>query len=127
MRYTQLSAFHNIAISGGFSRAAEALNQSHPSISNQVRRLEEAHDTLLFQRDIRQMTLTKAGEGLLRLARGFFETEYAIANYLDRKPATPKAHLRIVADSAVHITDTIGCFRLAHPDITVSLRSGKTC
>ena len=29
MRYTQLRAFHNVALHGGFSRAAAALNHPH--------------------------------------------------------------------------------------------------
>ena len=100
MRYTQLRAFHNVALAGGFSRAAKALNQTQPSISDQVRRLEEAHDTLLIQRDTRHVSLTEAGEGLFRLTRRFFELEDEIADYLDHNRAVPSGQLRIVADSA---------------------------
>lgn len=126
MRYTQLRAFHHVALSGGFSRAAEALNQSQPSISDQVRKLEEAHDTLLFNRDKRQVRLTEAGQGLLRLTRRFFETEDEISDYLDRNRSAPRGQLRIVADSAAHITPAIGRFRTAHPSVTVSLWTGNT-
>lgn len=126
MRYTQLRAFHHVAITGGFSRAAAALNQSQPSISDQVRRLEEAHDTLLFHRDTRHVTLTEAGEGLFRLTRRFFEIEDEIAGFLDTNRAAPSGALRIVADSAVHITPAIGRFRVAHPGVTVSLWTGNT-
>ena len=126
MRYTQLRAFHHVALAGGFSRAAKALNQSQPSISDQVRRLEEAHDTLLFQRDTRHVRLTEAGEGLFRLTRRFFEVEEEIADYLDRNRAAPSGQLRIVADSAVHITPAVGRFRVAYPGVTVSLWTGNT-
>ena len=126
MRYTQLRAFHHVALAGGFSRAAAALNQSQPSISEQVRRLEEAHDTLLFQRDTRHVRLTKAGEGLFSLTRRFFETEDEIADYLDRNRAAPSGQLRIVADSAVHIMPSIGRFRVSHPAIVVSLSTCNT-
>ena len=126
MRYTQLRAFHNVALAGGFSRAAKALNQTQPSISDQVRRLEEAHDTLLIQRDTRHVSLTEAGEGLFRLTRRFFELEDEIADYLDHNRAVPSGQLRIVADSAVHITPAIGRFRVAHPNVTISLWTGNT-
>ncbi len=126
MRYTQLRAFHHVALAGGFSRAAAALNQSQPSISDQVRRLEEAHDTLLFHRDTRQVHLTEAGEGLFRLTRRFFEVEEEIADHLDRSRAAPTGQLRIVADSAVHITPAVGRFRVAYPGVTVSLWTGNT-
>lgn len=126
MRYTQLRAFHHVALAGGFSRAAEALNQSQPSISDQVRKLEEAHDTLLFYRDTRQVRLTETGQGLLRLTQRFFETEEEIAEYLDRHRAVPSGQLRIVADSAAHVTPAIGRFRVAHPGVKVSLWTGNT-
>jgi DNA-binding transcriptional LysR family regulator len=41
MRYVQLRAFHHVALSGGFSKAAHALHLTQPAISDQVRRLEE--------------------------------------------------------------------------------------
>ena len=126
MTYTQLRAFHHVALTGGFSRAAAALNQSQPSISDQVRKLEEAHDTLLFHRDTRQVRLTEAGQGLLRLTQRFFETEEEIAEYLDRNRAVPIGQLRIVADSAAHVTPAIGRFRVAHPGVNVSLWTGNT-
>ena len=50
MRYVQLRAFHNVAIHGGFSRAAEALFLKQPAISDQVGKLEEQYDVLLFNR-----------------------------------------------------------------------------
>lgn len=126
MRYTQLRAFHHVALTGGFSRAAAALNQTQPTISDQVRRLEEAHDVLLFHRDTRHVRLTEAGQGLLRLTRRFFEAEDEIAAYLDRARAAPSGELRIVADSAVHVTPAIGRFRVAHPQVSITLRTGNT-
>ncbi|MCB0058219.1 MAG: LysR family transcriptional regulator, partial [Caldilineaceae bacterium] len=50
MRYVQLRAFHHVAICGGFSRAAEHLLLTQPAISDQVRKLEEEYDILLFNR-----------------------------------------------------------------------------
>ena len=44
MRHVQLRAFHHVAIRGGFSRAAEALNVTQPAISDQIRKLEEEFD-----------------------------------------------------------------------------------
>ena len=126
MRYTQLRAFHHVALEGGFSRAAQALHQTQPSISDQVRRLEEAHDVLLFHREARQVRLTDAGEGLLRLTRPFFEAEERIAAYLEGSRAAIRGRLRIVADSAAHVTEAIGRFRGAHPEVAVTLQTGNS-
>ena len=126
MRYAQLRAFHAVALHGGFSRAAQALNQTQPSISDQVRRLEEAHDVLLFHRDTRQVRLSDTGSGLYRLTKRFFETETEIAAYLDESRAAITGQLRIVADSAIHVTAAIGRFRVAHPEVSLSLWTGNT-
>ena len=126
MRYSQLRAFHHVALHGGFSRAAEALNQTQPALSDQVRKLEQAHDTLLFHRDHKQVRLTKSGEGLFRLTKQFFEMESGIAEYLSQSRASVQGTLRIVADSALHITDALSRFQADHPGVFVTLQTGNT-
>ncbi|MEM0949370.1 MAG: LysR substrate-binding domain-containing protein [Pseudomonadota bacterium] len=126
MRYTQLRAFHHVALEGGFSRAAEALNQTQPSLSDQVRRLEQTYDTLLFHREGRQVRLTTSGEALLRLTRNFFEAEDRIAEHLDLERATLAGTLRIIADSATHITGPVGAFRARHPEVFIRITTGNT-
>ncbi|MEM6634672.1 MAG: LysR substrate-binding domain-containing protein [Pseudomonadota bacterium] len=126
MRHAQLRAFHGVALHGGFSRAAAALNQTQPSLSDQVRRLEQAHDTLLFHRSGRQVRLTAEGEALFLLTRQYFELEDAISARLSRSGAAVEGTVRIVADSAAHITDHISRFRARYPRIQVALQSGNT-
>src|SRR3546814_2237777 len=43
------------SICGGFSRAAEALCLTQPAISDQVRKLEEEYDVILFNRHKKQV------------------------------------------------------------------------
>ncbi|MEP2532180.1 LysR substrate-binding domain-containing protein [Shimia sp.] len=126
MRYSQIKAFHHVALHGGFSRAAEALNQSQPSLSEQVRNLEQAHDVLLFRRDHRQVRLTEAGEQLFLLTRQYFEDEERIGDFLSRSKSHIDGTLRIVADSAIHITQALQKFRRANPHAVVSIQSGNT-
>ena len=64
MWHAQLKAFHAVATTGGFSRAAGKLNLSQPAISDHVRKLEEAHGVQLFFRDSRSVELTKFGREL---------------------------------------------------------------
>lgn len=126
MRYTQLRAFHHVALQGGFSRAAAALNQTQPALSDQVRRLEQTHDVLLFRRDGRQVHLTQAGEALFLLTRQFFEVEENIADYLSQSRSRIDGTLRIVADSALHITDAVGRFRQANSAAFVTIQTANT-
>lgn len=126
MRHGQLRAFHYVALCGGFSRAAEALNMTQPSVSDQVKRLEQAYDVLLFRREARQVRMTEGGEALFRLTREFFEVEERIGALLDQSRAALSGQLRIVADSALHITSAVGRFRRVHPRIFVSIHTGNT-
>lgn len=126
MRYAQIRAFHHVALHGGFSRAAAALHVSQPSISEQVRQLEQAHDVLLFQRAGRQVRLTPAGEDLFLLTKRFFEAEEQIERQLTASRAAVTGTLRIVADSALHVTEALGRFRAQYPDVFIQLRSGNS-
>ena len=126
MRYSQLRAFHHVALLGGFSRAAGALRITQPAVSEQVRKLEQDHDVLLFHRDRRKVRMTDAGEDLFRMTRQFFETERQIEDYLSESRAAIEGELRIVADAAHHITDLLSRFRARHPGVTVTLSAGNT-
>ncbi len=126
MRHSQLKAFHNVALHGGFSTAAEALFLTQPAVSEQVRKLEQDHDLLLFQRERRRVSLTPEGEKLFRFTKQYFEIESQIEDYLSESKASIDGELRIIADSAHHLTDYLGPFRAMYPNITIMVRSGNT-
>ena len=126
MRYVQLRAFHYVAICGGFSRAAEELLLTQPAISDQVRKLEEEYDVLLFNRMRKQVTLTSAGEDLLKITHRLFDSEQQASDLLSESRALQSGHLRIVADSAHHILQILAAFRKMHPRVSISIRSGNT-
>ena len=126
MGYSQLKAFHHVALLGGFSRAAEALFLTQPAISEQVRKLEQNHDVLLFHRDRKRVRLTQSGEALFLLTKQFFEIEQQIDEYMSQTSAAVDGELRIIADSAHHVTEILGRFRKRYPNVTVSLRAGNT-
>ena len=90
MRYVQLRAFHYVAICGGFSRAAEAMFLTQPAVSDQVRKLEEEYDVLLFNRHKKQVTLTETGQRLLEITRRMFDIEQqALSSLIDEQPLEP--------------------------------------
>ena len=115
MRHSQLKAFHHVALLGGFSRAAEALHLTQPAISEQVRKLEQQHDVLLFSRDRKRVQLTQAGEHLFLLTKQYFEVEQQIQDYMSETSAAIDGTLRIIADSVHHVTDIRGPFAAAIP------------
>ncbi|MBC7142880.1 MAG: LysR family transcriptional regulator [Rhodobacteraceae bacterium] len=126
MRYVQLRAFHYVAISGGFSRAAEALHLTQPAISDQVRKLEEEYDLLLFNRHKKQVSLTPQGERLLEITRRLFDSEQQALDLLSESRALRAGTLRIVADSAHHLLHILARFRDRHPGVKITVRAGNT-
>ena len=126
MRYVQLRAFHNVAIHGGFSRAAEALHLTQPAISDQVRKLEEDYDVILFNRRKKQVTLTEAGQRLLEITRRLFEIEGQAHEMLAESRALRSGALRMIADSVHHAVPVLGRFRARYPGIELSIRTGNS-
>lgn len=126
MRYVQLRAFHFVAICGGFSRAAEELFLTQPAISDQVRKLEEEYDILLFNRHKKQVTLTPAGDRLLEITRRLFDNEEQARELLSESRATRAGTLRIVADSAQHVLKILAAFRQKYPGVSVIISGGNT-
>src|SRR3546814_1255220 len=126
MRYVQLRAFHYVAITGGFSRAAEALCLTQPAISDQVRKLEEEYDVILFNRHKKQVSLTNAGQHLLEITRRLLDVENQALYLLTESRALSSESLRVVADSAPHMIDIIARFLERYPSIAIALSSGHS-
>ena len=126
MRYVQLRAFHYVAIHGGFSRAAEHLHLTQPALSDQVRKLEEEYDVILFNRRKKQVTLTAAGRRLLDVTHRFFEVETQALELLSESRALSAGTLRIVADSAMHLLHVLRPFRAKYPKVRLSLCDGNS-
>jgi aminoethylphosphonate catabolism LysR family transcriptional regulator len=126
LRYVQLRAFHYVAISGGFSRAAEALCLTQPAISDQVRKLEEEYDVILFNRHKKQVTLTKSGQQLLEITRRLFDVEKQALELLSESRALRAESLRVVADSAHHMLHILGRFRERYPGVGMVVSSGNS-
>ncbi len=126
MRYAQLRAFHYVAIHGGFSRAAEALLLSQPAISDQVRKLEEEYDILLFDRSKRQVSTTSKGKELLSITRKMFDQEQQAREFLSESSTLSSGTLRLFVDSAYHVTDLLSSFRHRYPRIAISMRVGNS-
>jgi len=126
MRQSQLKAFHHVALHGGFSRAAAALFLTQPAISEQVRKLEQDHDVLLFHRDRKRVRLTPEGEQLFILTKQYFDVEQQIGAFMSESRAAVDGTLRIVADSAHHVTGILSRFRARYPKVYVELRTGNS-
>ncbi len=126
VKYVQLRAFHNVALHGGFSRAAAAMGLTQPAVSDQVLGLEQAYDVLLFDRQKKQISLTRKGQQLLEITRPMFEIEARALEFLSESRALTSGTLRVIADSAYHVTGVLSRFRAKYPGVHITLRSGNS-
>ena len=108
-----------------FTRAAELLHISQPSLSKQIRLLERDLGYPLFRRDRRTVTLTEAGEALLPRARDLVDSwDEALADVTQRARAAA-AMLRVgfqtsVAGALYQLAVTQ--FTKDHPESSVELK-----
>src|SRR3979490_2843119 len=75
MEFELLRSFVAVAECGGFHRAAERLNLTQSTVSQQIKRLELETKRPLFRRTTRTVALTDDGEMLLGDARRLLQLE----------------------------------------------------
>jgi len=95
MELRHLQYFLALAEEQNFGRAARRLQIAQPSLSQQIRRLEDELETELFDRTSRPVQLTAAGELLLGDARSLVRDMEATAREVRRAGRGEVGRLRI--------------------------------
>src|SRR5512134_2525283 len=97
MRLTQLRSFHAVARAGGFTGGAKLLHISQPTVTTQVRFLEQTYGIELFYRRGHKVTLTPLGEQLYAMAQQIFALENETVHMLEDSGQLKSGHLRVGA------------------------------
>ena len=126
MRLTQLRSFHAVARAGGFTGAARLLHISQPTVTTQVRFLEEAYGIELFYRRARTVKLTPLGEQLYEIAQRIFALETETVHLLKDSGELKSGHLRVGAVGPFHVTEMLARFNRRFPGLQVSVRIGNS-
>jgi aminoethylphosphonate catabolism LysR family transcriptional regulator len=126
MNHSQLRAFHAVASEGSFTKAAEALHVTQPTLSGQVKGLEEFYGVRLFDRRGRRVVPTALGQELLVLTRRLFSLEAETEHLLSAAQGLRKGHLRVGADAPYHVTAALSAFTQRYPGIRISLTVGNS-
>ncbi|MBU7572078.1 MAG: LysR family transcriptional regulator [Hydrogenophaga sp.] len=126
MRLTQLRSFYAVARMGSFTKAAEHLHVSQPTITTQVRFLEESYKVELFHRSGRRVQLTQLGEQLMQLAQNIFSLEGDAVSLLRDAGELRTGQLRVAAVGPYHVTRMLADFSQHYPDIKVSVSTGNS-
>ncbi len=103
MNLTHVLAFHRVAVAGSFTLAARLSGVSQPTLSAQVRQLEQSAGVLLFERVGRRIELTAHGEELFSATVRMSTALEDVGDVLRSQQARQHGHLRISADSAIHV------------------------
>jgi aminoethylphosphonate catabolism LysR family transcriptional regulator len=126
MNHAQLRAFHAVALHGSFTRAAEAVRLTQPTLSGQVKALEDHYGVRLFDRRGRNVELTGLGAALLGVARQIFGLEGDAEQLLAAARGLTGGQLRIGADAPYHVVSHVAAFSRRHPNIRMTLTFGNS-
>ena len=119
-----LRLFVAIAEERNLTRGAARAHLAPSSASHRLRRLEEALNTSLFERQTRGVALTRAGEALLRNARQVLASIEQMHANLSPFATGIRGHVSLWANThATHtfLPDDLAGFLKRHPQVSVSL------
>jgi DNA-binding transcriptional LysR family regulator len=129
MDLRRLEIFAKVAELGSFSRAAEALFLTQPTISEHVRALEDEVGVQLLDRLGRGATPTRAGQLLLGYARRMLALSREAHQALEQFQGRISGEL-VVGGSTIPgeyvLPGLIGRFKAKYPDISIVLLIGST-
>lgn len=124
MESRQLGYFLEVARHLSFSRAAESLNVTQPTLSKMVKNLEEELDVLLFDRTTKHMKLTDAGEIVFEEAQEIMRLMDNLSSKLSDMLKIKKGHIKIGLPpviGALFFPKLIKDFRKYYPNIDLQL------
>jgi DNA-binding transcriptional LysR family regulator len=129
MHLNQLWVFYHVAKHKSFSQAAEALFLSQPSVSNQVKLLEDAYGLKLFERFGRSIKLTSTGEILFSYAERVFNLTKEADSVIEEIKGMKSGSIKISAShtlGAYYVPEIIDLFRKKHPRVEIQMDVGYT-
>ncbi|MFJ4870239.1 LysR substrate-binding domain-containing protein [Streptomyces sp. NPDC088757] len=122
---TQLRTFLAVAQTLSFTRAADRLGVRQSTVSQHVRRLEEATGRPLFSRDTHRVELTEDGEAMLGFARTILQAHERAAAFFGGTRL--RGRLRFGASEdfvTTRLPEILESFRREHPEVDLELTVG---
>ena len=129
LNYHHLLYFYTVAREGSVTKASKVLRLAQPTLSGQIRKLEESLDEKLFARDGRNLVLTDVGRMVFRYAEEIFSIGREMQDALRGRPTNRPARLLVGISDAV---PKLVCHRLLRTALELEepvelvLHEGKT-
>jgi len=124
MDIRHLTYFIEVAYHRSFTKAAQALHITQPSISKMIKLLEEELDVILFYRSAKQIELTDAGKALLyqsqQIVNSFQNLTTDLADVINSKKGAITIGLPPMIGSRF-FPQVISDFIRTHPQISLTL------
>lgn len=127
--FRHLETFCRVAALKSFSRAADDLFLTQPTVSGHILSLERSLSLRLFDRTGREVRLTKAGEMFLRYASKILTTRKDLLNALSEFSQGIGGELSLGASTIPGeylLPRLMGDFKREHPRFTLSLKISDT-
>ena len=120
----QLKVFEAIARSGSFTRAAEEMFLSQPTVSQQIKQLTKAVGMPLFEQIGKRLYLTDAGKEVLIVCKDISERMSQLEMTLADLRGLKQGNLRltVITTAKYFVPRLLGQFRHRYPGIKVSLQ-----
>lgn len=119
----QLRVFQTVASHGSFTKAAEELFITQPTVSSQMKQLTQIVGMPLFEQIGKQLHLTDVGRELLATCREVFEQldrfEMIVADVKGTKQG--KLRLAVVTTAKYFVPRILGYFCQEHPQVDIAL------
>ena len=117
-----------IALEQNFSRAAEKLFISQPSLSQHILRAEKELNVSLFRRDVTPLVPTYAGERMIAAAREFFLLEDRLSRKMEDIAGERVGRITVgasVTRGAYIIPGLFSSFKREYPEVELILKEGS--
>lgn len=124
--FTQLRSFHAVAEHRGFTAAAKALRISQPTVTTQIKELEERYGVELLVRRGRRVELTEIGAALYDLSGRIMKLSDEADELLLSSGRLTTGQLKLAAVGPFHATEMVARFLASYPSIKISMLLGNS-
>jgi aminoethylphosphonate catabolism LysR family transcriptional regulator len=124
--FTHLRSFHAVAENRGFTAAADALNISQPTVTTQVKELEDRYGVELIVRRGRRIELSETGAALFDVTKRLMTLHEEAEELLLSSGKLETGQLRLAAVGPFHATEMVARFLAQYPSIKVSMLLGNS-
>ncbi|WP_377271708.1 LysR substrate-binding domain-containing protein [Peterkaempfera sp. SMS 1(5)a] len=118
----QLRSFLAVTEAMSFTRAAERLGLRQSTVSQHVRKLEEAAGRVLLLRDTHSVALTEHGEAMLGFARAILDVQERAVGHFARSSLRGRLRFGVSEDVVLsELPAVLRAFRRRHPYVDLEL------